>query len=232
MDSFLRFPLEYIPFILLVAIIAFTIHEYSHAYLADKFGDPGPRQMGRVTLNPIVHIDIFGLVLLVIAGIGWAKPVLVSAGRFKKPRWHGTIVAAAGPFSHLILAFLGAFLINLFNHFDWLNAMSLGGARAIVIFLFYFLSFNLVLFLLNIIPLPPLDGYLIIRYWMPYRFAAKMQKYEQWAPYVFLLLVFIPPLRHVTIDPLFNLQWYILDFYNIPLRWIFGYALDWRQMLM
>ena len=230
-SSLFRFPIEYLPFVLLVAMIVFTVHEFAHAFTADKFGDTTPRRMGRVTLNPVPHIDIFGLLLLVIAGFGWARPVLVNIGGFKKPKLMGIIVAAVGPISNLIMAFLSVFLFYLFYHLGWLDKMSLGGAKALMVFLLYMISFNFMLFFFNIIPLPPLDGYLIMRYLLPWRSIPAIEKYEQWAPVIFLLLVFIPPFRHVTIDPLFSLQWFFLDLFNIPMKLIFGHVIEWRQVL-
>lgn len=231
LNSIFRYPLDHLPFVLLVLIIAFTIHEFAHAYSAYKFGDPTAYQMGRVTLNPMVHLDIFGTLLFLIAGFGWAKPVLVNRSRFKNPRLMGIVVSAVGPLSNLVAAFIGVVFFYVFYHFGWLNNMSSGGASAILIFLAYLITFNLVLFLFNLIPLPPLDGYRILHDVLPFQANQTMQKIEQWAPIIFLLLVFIPPLSNVTIVPILNLQWDILDLYNIPMKWIFGYQLDWRGIL-
>jgi Zn-dependent protease len=213
-----------IPFYILVLIISLTIHEFAHAYSAYKFGDPTAEQMGRVTLNPMVHMDLFGTIMLLIAGFGWAKPVPVNRGNFKNPRLMGIVVSAAGPVSNLILAFIGVFLICLFNYSGWLTNMSHGSQEAIQIFLGLLLRTNLMLFLFNLIPIPPLDGYRILQDVLPLRASLSLQKFEQYAALAFLLIVFLPPLRKVTLDPLFGLGVHIVELFNIPMRWIFGFG--------
>ncbi len=222
LNGLLRYPLDYLPFVLLALIIAFTVHEFAHAYSAYKFGDPTAKQFGRVTLNPIAHLDIFGTLLLLIAGFGWAKPVPVNRGRFKHPRIMGIVVSAVGPLSNLILAFFGVFIFYLFNYFGWLDQMSVGSARAIALYLNLHIAINLTLFIFNLIPIPPLDGYRIVQDVLPLRARIGLEKYEQYAIVLFLLLVFIPPLRRVTLDPIFNLQWPVLDMMSMLMQRIFG----------
>lgn len=100
LNKILSVPLEQLPFYLIVLVIAFTVHEFSHAYFAYKFGDPTAKLMGRVTLNPAVHFDLLGIILLLIAGFGWARPVPVNRDNFKSPRLMGVVVSAAGPLSN------------------------------------------------------------------------------------------------------------------------------------
>lgn len=110
LNSFFRYPLDQLPFFLLTILIAFTVHEFSHAYFANKFGDPTAKLLGRVTLNPVVHFDLFGVLLLIIAGFGWARPVPVNRANFDKPRLMGVIVSAVGPLSNLLLAIIGTII--------------------------------------------------------------------------------------------------------------------------
>jgi Zn-dependent protease len=222
LNGLFRFPLDQLPFVVLVLVIAFTVHEFAHAYSAYKFGDPTAYQLGRVTLNPMAHLDIFGTLLLLIAGFGWAKPVPVNRSRFKNPRLMGIVVSAVGPLSNFVLAFIGVFFIYMFAATGWLAHMSAGSATAIHLFLSFFVQINLTLFLFNLIPIPPLDGYRILQDILPLRANLKLQQFEQWASIIFLLFVFIPPLRRVTLDPLFSLQIDIFNMFLIPLRWIFG----------
>src|SRR5690606_38922852 len=105
--SFLWFPLEHLPYILITMVAAFTVHEFAHAWTAWKFGDPTAYREGRVTLNPLAHLDIVGMLFLLLAGFGWAKPVPVRRGNFRRPRIMNITVPAAGPLSNLLLAFLG-----------------------------------------------------------------------------------------------------------------------------
>jgi Zn-dependent protease len=203
-ERFLHYRLEELPFIFIALVIAFTIHEFAHAYLAYKFGDPTAKHMGRVTLDPRKHLDIIGTILILIAGFGWAKPVPVNRGRFKYPRMMGIAVSAAGPLSNLALAFIGLFLYNVIIDAGWTLNASPGVRQAVDVFFGHFIQLNIVLFLFNLIPLPPLDGYRIIEDLAPLRVRHKMSQYEQWGVFIFLLLVFIPPLYQVTIRPLFS----------------------------
>lgn len=109
-ERFLAYSLEELPYVIVSLLIAFTVHEFSHAYVAYKFGDPTAKNEGRVTLNPISHLDPIGTLLILIAGFGWARPVPVNRFHFKNPKLAGVLVSFAGPFSNLIVAFLG-FLI-------------------------------------------------------------------------------------------------------------------------
>ncbi|TNJ64108.1 site-2 protease family protein [Paenibacillus hemerocallicola] len=203
LNSFLRYPLEELPFIFIVLVLAFTVHEFAHAYAAYKFGDPTAKQLGRVTLNPRVHLDVLGTILIFIAGFGWAKPVPVNRGRFKYPRLMGIIVSAVGPLSNLLLAFIGVLIVHIIMAAGLLDGASKGVADAIALFLTRLVELNLVLFIFNLIPLPPLDGYRIIEDLAPTHIRLKMAKNEQWGIFIFLMLIFIPPLSRVTIQPLF-----------------------------
>ncbi|MHA6530371.1 site-2 protease family protein [Paenibacillus sp. BAC0078] len=203
LDQVLVYPLQQLPFFLITIVIAFTVHEFSHAYFANKFGDPTARLLGRMTLNPAVHFDLFGIILLLIAGFGWARPVPVNRDNFSRPRLMGVIVSAAGPVSNLLLGILGAII------FAALNASGVIGSinnvhlfQAVHWFFNMFIPFNFFLFLFNLIPLPPLDGYRILEDMAPRPIRGRMQQYEQWAVFLFLLIIFIPGLQHYTIQPL------------------------------
>ncbi|MGZ9584997.1 site-2 protease family protein [Paenibacillus marinisediminis] len=206
LDRFLAVPLETLPFLLLVLMISFTVHEFAHAFFAWKFGDPTAKMLGRVTLNPAKHLDVFGTLLFVIAGFGWAKPVPVNRSNFKNERWMSIVVSAAGPLSNLVMAFFGVLLLHICLKFGWIDFTAMTRPmQALDIFFTYFISYNILLFLFNLIPLPPLDGYRIIEDLAPRRIRAKLAQFEQWSIFIFMLIVFIPPLRSVTLDPLFSL---------------------------
>jgi Zn-dependent protease len=222
LNGLLRYPIEDTPFIFIALVIAFTIHEFAHAYFADKFGDPTPRSMGRVTLNPRVHLDILGTLLIFIVGFGWAKPVLINRANFKKPRLMGIIVSGVGPLSNLLIAFAGLFILFLLGYFGLFDNMNIGVHKAITLFFGYFISLNIVLFLFNLLPLPPLDGYRIVQDLLPLEQRIKLQQYESWAIYFFLLMVFLPPLYNVVLGPLLSLQEPILNVMLTIVRAIFG----------
>ncbi|MDO7905475.1 site-2 protease family protein [Paenibacillus sp. JX-17] len=205
LDRFLQVPLANLPFYILALIFAFTVHEFSHAYFANKFGDPTAKLLGRVTLNPAVHIDFLGTLLLLIGGFGWAKPVPVNRANFTRPRLMGVIVSVAGPLSNLLLSVVGLFIFHLLNYFGVLEGIENQRVYMAVYYFFnYLVSLNMFLFLFNLIPLPPLDGYRIVEDLAPRSALPALQRYEQWSLFIFLLIVFIPALRNVTIVPIYE----------------------------
>ncbi|WP_315607222.1 site-2 protease family protein [Paenibacillus aurantius] len=222
LGGLLRYPIDEIPFILLVLVIAFTFHEFAHAYVADKFGDPTPRSMGRVTLNPMVHLDVLGTILIFLLGFGWAKPVLIKRSNFRKPRLMGILVSFAGPLANLILAFLGFLLVYLLGYFGVFQSMNPGVHSASLLFLERFVQLNLVLFLFNLLPLPPLDGYRILQDFLPLRTRLVVQQYEQWVVFLFLLMFFIPPLYSSTLGQIFTLVGPLAGVMHNILQAIFG----------
>ncbi|WP_258881344.1 site-2 protease family protein [Paenibacillus sp. sptzw28] len=231
MSNFLWYPIEDLPFIFLVLMIAFTVHEFAHAYSAYKFGDRTAYDAGRVTLNPRAHLDIFGTILLLIAGFGWAKPVPVNRGRFKYPRLMGIVVSAVGPLSNLLIAAIGVLAVYVLNQTGLLEAGSIGVHRAIVHFLYYLITINLMLFIFNLIPIPPLDGYRIIQDIVPLKVRHKMDQNIHWGMFIFLLIIFIPQLRAVTITPLFaksnTIILWLQSFYEL-----FFIPVDWQKFVM
>jgi Zn-dependent protease len=206
MSNLFWFPIGHLPVIVLIMLISFTVHEFAHAWTAWKFGDDTAYREGRVTLNPMAHLDWIGMLFLVLAGFGWAKPVPVRRSRFKRPRLMSVLVTAAGPISNLLLAFFFLLLIDLLNAFHVFDNISSDVFNNIVIFIFYWMSINLALFLFNLIPVPPLDGYRIIEEFLPIRVRIRVQEAGQWITFAFLLMIFIPPLRDATIGQLMSLR--------------------------
>ena len=217
-SSFLAYPLEQIPYVAITLIIAFSVHEFSHAFMAWKFGDDTAKNQGRLTLNPMSHLDPIGTILIFIAGFGWARPVPVNRFFFKKPRLAGISVSFAGPLSNLIMACLG-FII-------WYGLVATGVSAslpsAVPDFLDIFIGLNAVLFVFNLLPLPPLDGYRIVEDLMPIDVRAKMTQYEQYGTLIFLILV-ITPLDRYTIQPIFNtvLPWLVGGLHDFFYGWFF-----------
>lgn len=218
--NFLWYPIAELPFVALAALAGFTIHEFAHAWTAYKFGDDTAYREGRVTLNPMAHLDLIGALFLLIAGFGWAKPVPVRRSNFKRPRAMNIAVTAAGPISNLLLAALGIIVLYALQAAN--VQMSDAGFETFWTFLKYWLQINMILLLFNLIPLPPLDGYRILEEFMPLGLRMRMMQYEQWSFFLFLLFVFIAPLRQVTIEPLFGLMTPILGAISSVCELVFG----------
>ena len=190
-----------LPYMLVTLAIAFTAHEYAHAYAAHKFGDPTAKNQGRLTLNPLIHIDPIGALFIILFGFGWAKPVPVNRFFFKNPRMNGIIVSIVGPLSNLALAIIAVLIVFLIQQFG----LGMMVPDFIFTFISIFININVLLFVFNLLPFPPLDGYRIIEDLVKPDFRAKMTQYEQYGVLIFLILV-ITPLGHYTIDPiLYNL---------------------------
>lgn len=199
-SSFLAFPLEMIPYVVITLIVAFTLHEFAHAFVAYKFGDPTAQRQGRLTLSPLAHLDPIGTILIFIAGFGWAKPVPVNRFFFKRPRLAGVLVSVAGPLSNLLLALLGTAIVNILYVSGLLTMLPGNYAEQLELFFGLFVSLNVMLFLFNLLPFPPLDGYRIIEDLVPAHIRSKMTQYESYGIVVFLILV-ITPLDSYTIHP-------------------------------
>ena len=179
--------------VVLVAIfllVAYPVHEFSHAWAAYMQGDATAKQLGRLTLNPIVHFDPFGGLLLAISALsgsgllfGWAKPTPVNPNNLRDRRNGDLIVAIAGPVSNLVMAVIGAFVIRLGLAFDlWQSAPYMVGAA-----LYYFVAFNVLLAIFNLIPVPQLDGSAILFRLLPPEQAWRLR--PMLAQYGFIILI-------------------------------------------
>jgi Zn-dependent protease len=137
-------------------LLGLTVHECCHALAAWKLGDSTARDQGRITLNPLRHIDLIGFLFLIFAGFGWAKPVQFNPAFLRRPRRDKALIAAAGPLSNLALGIILVFLLKLFLFLG--HNLNEGVFRLILLTIFYGVTINFGLFVFNLIPLPPLDG--------------------------------------------------------------------------
>ncbi|WP_309123028.1 site-2 protease family protein [Paenibacillus sp.] len=227
MDFRLPFEPEHLPFLFLAIVIAFTVHEFAHAATAYRFGDPTAQKLGRVTLNPMPHVSLLGLLFILFLGFGWARPVPVNRSNFKNPRLMSIVVSAVGPLSNLVVAIVSAAAAYGLFATGALDAASPGLYRAVGLIFFYLVHINMLLFIFNLIPLPPLDGYRIVEDLAPLRLRLQMMKYEAWGVYIFLLIVFITPVFNVTLGPILGqvVVWRhaLLAFMSA----LFGANIDW-----
>ncbi|WP_443661823.1 site-2 protease family protein [Clostridium sp.] len=172
-------------------LIAFTFHEYAHAIVADKLGDKTPRFQGRLTLNPIAHIDPMGFILILLTGFGWAKPVQTNPTSYKNYYRDDLKVSFAGPFANLIIGFI----FSIFTVMFWKYSPMQGTVYTIVLEISKIIvSINCMLFFLNLVPVPGFDGYHIIRDLFPkafYNMSDTLTKY-QFLIFIVLLLPILP----------------------------------------
>jgi len=194
---------------ILPVIFAITVHEVAHGWVAKKYGDNTAAMQGRLTLNPVKHIDWFGTVilpgLLLMTGtgfiFGWAKPVPVDARNFKKPLHDMAIVAAAGPIANLLMATAWALLARL---------GVIIGVEAISLPLIYTgiagISINLVLALINLLPIPPLDGSRILTGLLPHRLAWQYNRLEPYGFYILIAMLYFKVLNIILEYPMYIAQ--------------------------
>lgn len=180
-------------YILLIFLVLFSlvVHEFAHALAADVQGDKTARYNGRLTLNPLVHLELLGIIMILFAPIGWAKPVPINPNNFRRQRLGFIIAVAAGPISNLIIAILCFFLILTFH---------LSGVANFVLSNLGFV--NVALFVFNIIPIPPLDGSQILRNLLPYRQAMSYSKLDVYGPFILILLFIIPWFYDFILQPI------------------------------
>ncbi len=183
-----------------VMLISLTVHEYTHARIAYAMGDPTARNLGRVTLNPLKHLDPIGAICMILFRFGWAKPVPVNARNFRKPRQGMAWVAIGGPLSNLLLSFLGAFLylstLRLTNEMFFAgklvyDSFAFNAFGTLLDFLILFHYANITLAVFNLIPLPPLDGSRVLTLLLPPNLYWKLMRYEQYFGIILMVLVFL-----------------------------------------
>lgn len=201
------------------ALICITLHELAHGYVAYRLGDDTAKRAGRLTLNPLRHIDIMGLLMMIVFKFGWAKPVPVNMWKFKNPKKGMAITAAAGPIANLLIAlvflFLYGFLFALLHRpgrsLNWLLEM---------LYITAYLSVALAIF--NTIPIPPLDGSKVLFSCISDRSYTKLMYYERYGMIILLVLVLL--LSRTSLDPLSRAAYWVMDKLFFAANWGFGLA--------
>jgi len=169
-------------------LIGLTFHELAHAWMADRLGDPTPRSQGRLSLNPLVHLDLMGILAFVFLGIGWAKPVQTNPYNFKKLKRDFFLVSFAGPVANWMVGIV-VFFVEWLLLFFW--PQSYFSFSALYDVLHFIILMNFALFWLNLLPIPPLDGYQMIRPFVPRRYSRWLGYYEQYGFLLLLALLFL-----------------------------------------
>ncbi len=184
--------------VILAFLLGITVHELAHAWTAVKLGDPTPRLEGRLTLNVLAHISLPGLLMLLIAGIGWAKPVRINTFNLRRPGTDMIWISLAGPAANIGLAVLGALLFRF-------GGGALPGVYGILLDL---MLINLLLAFFNLLPVPPLDGAKLVLPFLPAHWAYQLQRAEAWG---FLILLVL--LRYLGLGQLLSrLSWEVTRF--------------------
>jgi Zn-dependent protease len=196
----------------IILLTAFPVHEFAHAWTANYFGDDTPRANGRLTLNPLAHLDPIGSLLMIVVGFGWAKPVPINPYVLQR-RSHAApmLVSLAGPMSNLLMAILASvpFRLGLVSSSNIYQSSS-SALPNITWFLYLFVFVNLWLMLFNLIPIFPLDGEKVIDYFLPSSGARVLENIRPYGPMILMVIIFVLPLVGIdvigkVIQPVFSL---------------------------
>ena len=200
-----------------VMLMALSVHESAHGYAAYKLGDPTAHSLGRITLNPVKHFDLFGFLSMLIFHIGWAKPVPVNARYFKNPRRDFAIVGAAGPLSNICLALIHLLILRLVMIYatnSVVNGTLTEGVwmtvLALVAYLLYMgVAMNIILAIFNLIPIPPFDGSRIFYAFLPPKWYFGVMKYERYIMLGCIILFFL--MSNMGINPLARFENWVIN---------------------
>lgn len=203
-----------------VILLSLTVHEYFHGWTANKLGDPTAKMRGRLTLNPIAHLDILGTILMFMVGFGWAKPVPIDPRNFKDPKKDTILVAIAGPLSNLAMALVAGLALRYMIPKMVSGEISSEGIYSVIaIILILTLVYGIALAVFNMIPIPPLDGSRVLYGILPDRYAYAYSRFEPYGVFfLFALFIFGGGIFKYLLVPLSYLS-VMLSGYNYSTLW-------------
>ncbi len=187
-------------------LIAITFHEFAHAFVADKLGDDTPRRQGRLSLNPLAHLDIYGTFLMIVAGFGWGKPVQINPNNFRRTitiKKGEALVSIAGPAMNLILAIVFSIIYGLIIKFGGLTFILSSTGSIISEIIQYIIAMNVGLCVFNLLPLPPLDGSKILLAFLPTKAQTWFEEHEKML-YIIFIVIWLTPISSLLIEPGIN----------------------------
>ncbi len=210
-----------IELVLMIMVLSFTfsIHEFMHAWVAEKMGDDTPRRQGRITLNPLAHFDPLGTVMLLLAGFGWAKPVQYNPNnlkRFKRSTCE-RFISLAGVVANYITAIVASFILVFVLAYFYKNpteSRAAALAETLITYFFWMLKeYGFLFMAFNLIPIPPLDGYRFVSTYIPYKWRRSFENLAQYSYYIFFALILLDHYGNVSILSK------IVNWIEFPFRW-------------
>jgi len=184
-------------------LFALAFHEYAHGWVANKLGDPTAKHAGRLTLNPISHLDPIGTIMLFLVHFGWAKPVPVNAGNLNDPKRDMLWVALAGPGSNMLLALGFGLIVRMIGVPYCGGATGMDAMHLLRLMIVYGVIINLALAVFNLLPIPPLDGSKILHAVLPYRYERQYAEVERYGPMILIGLVLLSMVGHISVFGIF-----------------------------
>ena len=201
-------------------LVALSFHEFAHGMTSYLLGDPTPKNQGRLTVNPLPHIDFLGFILLMFAGFGWAKPVMVNPRYYKNPKRDEILVSAAGPVMNLVMSSVFAALLKLLLIAGENTAVNLELVSITANIFIYAIHINIVLCIFNLLPIPPLDGFHILANIIPPRRYKVLYFLQKYSTIILLIMIITPVISYIISPPVRLIYNTLMKLFGMPMFYI------------